>query len=44
MKKAEKEWPEVVSVLLGTIDLFICLFRAIPWHMELPRLGVELEL
>ena len=24
--------------------LFILLFRATPWHMEVPRLGIELEL
>ena len=23
---------------------FFCFFRATPWHMEVPRLGVELEL
>ena len=27
-----------------TIFFFFLLFRATPWHMEIPRLGVESEL
>ena len=31
-------------VCWATLYLFICLFRAIPRHMEVPRLGVKSEL
>uniref|UniRef100_A0A8D1I8Y3 Uncharacterized protein n=1 Tax=Sus scrofa TaxID=9823 RepID=A0A8D1I8Y3_PIG len=33
-----------ISVIHRFFFFFFLLFRAAPWHMEVPRLGVELEL
>ena len=50
--KKNMDWTEgiterVVSKMLLSFCLFFglfCLFRAVLWHMEVPRLGVESEL
>ena len=49
-KQLEKvsTWLSLGGGVMGNFVLFIyfvfCLFRAALWHMEVPRLGVKLEL
>ena len=35
---------DLVQCLFIYLCLSFCLFRALPWHMDVPRLGVEWEL